>query len=126
MTEPRTTVISNDLISTSNQDRLEHSCVSAAARVATGADLEEEPASTLGFVDPHFDQARRRDVAPLVADVVRLAQARRQRTVVLAQLRDHVGWLDIVGIVVSDALYPADVSDRLDRGAADFPDTLRD
>src|SRR5262245_14871797 len=108
MTEHRMTVISNDLISTSNQGRLEHSCVSAAARVATGAGLEQEPASTLGFVDPHFDQARRCDVAPLLADVVHLAQARRQRSVVLAQFRDHVGWLDIVGVVVSDALYPAD------------------
>ena len=65
-------------------------CASMAAGVAAAARFEQKPASPLRFVDPHLDQAGRRDVTTLLADVVRLAQPRRQRLVVLAELPEHV------------------------------------
>jgi hypothetical protein len=61
----------------------------------------------------------------VVADVVRLAQPRREALVVLAQLREHVERIDVVGVVVRDALGAGDVADRAQRRAADLADALR-
>ena len=44
--------------------------------------LEQKPRPALGFVDPHFNQARSGDITMLVTDVVRLAQTRCHRFVV--------------------------------------------
>ena len=97
-----------------------------AGGIAATAGLEQEPGAPLGFVDPDLDQARGGDVAVLVADVVRLAQARRERLVVLAQLGEHVLRLDVVGVVVDTRCSPGDVADRAERGAADLADALGD
>src|SRR5262245_41101534 len=88
--------------------------------------LKQEPGSPLGFIDPDFDEAGGGDVAMLVADVVGLAQPRRQHLVVLAQLGEHVLRIDVVGVVVQDALEVADLADRFDRGTADLADALGD
>ena len=45
--------------------------------------LEKEPSSSLGFIDPNFDQTCRGDVAVFLTHVVGLAQARSQGFVVL-------------------------------------------
>jgi hypothetical protein len=74
---------------------------------AGAARLEQEPDAPLGFVDPHFQQARRRDVAVLVADAVRFAHAVRQARVVLAQLGEHVERRHVLGVVVEHALQRA-------------------
>src|SRR5690348_4259759 len=80
-------------------------------RTAAGG-LEQEPGPPLCFVDPHFDEARGRDVAVVVAHVMDLAQRRRQAPVVVAQLGQHVLRVDIVGVVVENALAPRNVADR--------------
>src|SRR5262245_28914790 len=98
--------------------------MSAGQLALTG--FEEEPGSPLGLVDPDFDEARGRDVAVLVANIVNLAQTGCERLVVIAQFSQHVQGLDILGIVVLDALKPADVANRLDRGPADLADSLGD
>ena len=45
--------------------------------------LEKEPGSSLGFIDPNFDQTRRGDVAVFLTHVVGLAETRGQGFVVL-------------------------------------------
>ena len=55
------------------------------ARHLALAGLEQEPSSSLGFVDPDFDQARGGDIAVFVADVVCLPQPSHQVLVVLAE-----------------------------------------
>ena len=48
---------------------------SMPGRVTRPARLEQEPRPPLGLVNPDFDQARRGDVAVLIAQVVRFAEA---------------------------------------------------
>ena len=88
------------------------------------ARLVEEPRPLLGLVDPLLDQAGRRDVAALLADAVRLAKARREPAVVLAQFGEHVVRIDEVRVVVLDALQTRNLADRLDRRPADLADPL--
>lgn len=68
------------------------------------AGVAQEPCPPLGFIDSDVDEAGSRDVAVLIADVVSLAEARRQRLIVLAQLGQHVLRLDVLSIIVGDAL----------------------
>ena len=42
------------------------------------------------------------------------------------QLSQHVERIDIVGVVVGDALQPGDIADRMDRGAAHLAHALGD
>jgi hypothetical protein len=57
---------------------------------------------------------------------MRLAHARDQRLVVGAQLGQHVERIDIVGVVVGDALEPRDVTGRVQRRAANLAHPLGD
>jgi hypothetical protein len=52
---------------------------------------------------------------------VRLAHSRRQLLVVVTQLGQHVQRSNVVGIVVQDALQAADLANRAQRRAPDFP-----
>ena len=61
-----------------------------------------------------------------VADVVRLAQTRCERFVVVRQLGEHVQWLDVFSIVIEHALRSRDLSDRMQRKSADFANAFRD
>ena len=72
------------------------------------------------------EQACARDIAVLVAKVMRLAQARHQLSVVVAQLGEHIQGRDEIGVVVHDALQAADVADRAQRRAADLANALGD
>src|SRR4030095_10930412 len=88
--------------------------------------FEQEPGAAFGFVDPDFDQARGRDIAMLVANVVRLAQTRGQSLVVLRQFSKHIQGLDILGVVIEHALGPRDLSARSQRDSARLAHALRD
>src|ERR1700727_1076018 len=79
------------------------------SRAAAGR-FKQEPSPALGHVDPNLEQAGGRDVAVFVAHVMDLAQARRQALVVVAQLRQHVLWIVIVGVLVEQALARGDVA----------------
>src|SRR5580658_8388312 len=68
--------------------------------------LEQEPGPPLGLVDPVLEQARGRDVAIFVADIVYLAHDRGQALVVVAKFGEHVLRIDIVSVVVENALPP--------------------
>src|ERR1700722_7574978 len=94
-------------------------------RAAAGR-FKQEPSPALGLVNPNFEQAGGRDVAVFVAHVVDLAQARRQALVVVAQLRKHVLWIDIVSVIVEKGLTPGDVSDRAQTRPADLSRTFGD
>src|SRR5579871_2774942 len=77
---------------------------SMTRRVPAPARFEQEPGSPLGLVDPVLDQAGGRDVSMLIAHIVHLAQSGGERLVVLAQLGEHVERIDILGIVIRNAL----------------------
>jgi hypothetical protein len=79
------------------------------ARIAAAARFVQKPDAALGLVDPDLDQARRRDVAFLLAEVVGLPHAGDQRLVVRVQLSQHVERVYIVRVVVGDALQPSDI-----------------
>ena len=46
--------------------------------------FEQEPRTSFRFIDPNFDQTRSSDVTMLIADVVRFAEPRGQRPVVVS------------------------------------------
>src|SRR6266478_9069764 len=88
--------------------------------------LEQEPDAPLGLVDPILYQAGGCHVVVLVANRVRLAQARDQLLVVVAQLGEHVQRRDEIGVIVQHALQAADVANRAQRSAADLAHALGD
>jgi hypothetical protein len=88
--------------------------------------LEKKPGSSLGFIDPNFDQARRGKVTMLVAHVMCFAKVCGQRFVVVGQLGDHVQGLDIFRIVIEHALIAGNVTDRSQRKSANLADSLCD
>src|ERR1700730_2383001 len=88
--------------------------------------LGQKPSATLGFIDPNFDQTRCGNVTMLVAHVVRLAQTRGQRFIVVGQLGDHVRWIDILCVVIEDALKTRDMTDRLDRKSSNRSNPFSD
>jgi hypothetical protein len=75
------------------------------------SDLEEGPHSTVGFVDPILDQARRGNITVLTAQTVHSAQAHSELDIVLAQLGQHGMRRQVVRIVVLHALQSGDMSD---------------
>src|SRR5258708_15806890 len=83
-----------------------------AGRVASAARLEQVPDPLFRLVDPDFEQARRGDVASLVAHAVRPAHVRCQTLVVLTQLGEHVERTHVFGVVVENALQLPDLADR--------------
>src|SRR5262249_58003983 len=85
---------------------------SSARRLAVPACLEQEPDAPFRLVDPVLQQARGRDIAMLLAQIVRLAHVRRQPQVVLAQLGEHVQGRDVIRLVVEQALQAGGLADR--------------
>ena len=61
-----------------------------------------------------------------VADVVRLAHGGNEALVIVAQLRQHIVRIDIGRVVVGDTLVASNVTDRTQRGSADFPHPFGD
>src|SRR5580698_9756342 len=96
--------------------RLRIGLSTSASRGSVPGRLEEKPRPPFGLVDPHLEQAGRRDIAVPLAGMVGFAHARDQAFVVLAELGEHVLRLDVVGVVVIDALLAGDVADGSDRG----------
>src|ERR1700704_2960392 len=99
---------------------------STFAGTALASSLVQKPGTSLGLVDPDFDQAGGGNVAMFFADVVRFAQTGGEFLVVLAHFGEHVLRLDIVDIVVLHALYAADMPDGLKRGSTDLAYPLGD
>src|SRR6476661_2690611 len=88
--------------------------------------FEEKPRSAFRFVDPNFDETCRCDVTMFVTHVVRFAQTRGERFVVVRQLGEHVQWLDVFGIIIEHALSPRDLSDGMQCESADLANAFRD
>lgn len=82
----------------------------APPRVRATTCLEEKPSPPRCLVDPLLNQARAGDVTLLIAKVVGLAQSRREGFIVLAKFCKHIERLDIIGVVISDALFATDVA----------------
>jgi hypothetical protein len=61
-----------------------------------------------------------------VAHVVRFAQPRCERFVVVRQLGEHVQWLDVFSIVIEHSLSTRDLSDRMQGEAPDLANAFRD
>ena len=71
-----------------------------------------------------LEQARGRHVVVLVAGGVQAAHGGDALAVVLGELGQHVLRVDVVGVVVGDALLAGDLADRVQRGAADLAGAL--
>lgn len=61
-----------------------------ATRSPFPAGLKQEPGAPFRLIDPRLDEARRRDVAMLVTDVVGLPEASGEILVVFAKFGQHV------------------------------------
>jgi hypothetical protein len=90
------------------------------------AGLEQEPGTTLAFVDPVFDQARGANIAMLVAYAMGLAQARGKRLSVFPQFSEDVQRLDVLRIIVQPVLHSRDMTDRFECRPADLSNTFCD
>src|SRR5436853_7567417 len=97
-----------------------------AESVPLACSLEKEPGSSLGFVDPNFDQTRGRNVSMFVANVVRLAQARSQCLIVVCQLSKHVRRLDVFRIIVGDPLITRNLTNRVQSNTTNLSNSLCD
>lgn len=73
--------------------------------------LEEEPGPPLRLIHPRFEQTCAGHIIMLVAQPMRLAHTRRELFVIIAQLRQHIEWRDIVSVIVQNTLQTADVAD---------------
>ena len=62
----------------------------------------------------------------VVTHIVRFAQPRGKRLVVVRQLGEHVQWLDVFGIVIEHTLSARDLSDRMQRESSDLANAFRD
>jgi hypothetical protein len=82
--------------------------------------LEQEPSTALGLVDPNFKQACGGNVAVFAAQIVRLTHARHQLLIVVTQFGEHVQRRHEIRIVVLNPLQTTNVTDRTQRGAANF------
>src|SRR5215212_9751743 len=71
--------------------------------------FEQEPRTTLGFIDPYFDETCCCYVTMFIAHVVRFAQTGGERLAVIQQLGKHVEWLDVFGIIVQHTLSTRDL-----------------
>jgi hypothetical protein len=86
--------------------------------------LKQEPDPALSLIDKIFEQARRRDVALLIADFVGEALIHRERFVVFHELTEHVDRIDVGRIVLGDPREAHDLADGADRHRAELPDSL--
>jgi hypothetical protein len=83
-----------------------------AGAVPASRGLIQEPRTPLGLVYPVLDQTGTRNIAVLIAQVVRRTQAFRQRQIVLAQFGKHIKWIDVRCVVVAYSLCASDVPNR--------------
>jgi hypothetical protein len=97
-----------------------------AAAIRAPARLEQEPDALLSLVDPLLALRTCTDVLLLIAQAVILPHAGDECLMVLPNLGQHVASIDIVRVVVGDALQPRDVADRVQRRAANLADALGD
>src|SRR5439155_10367922 len=74
----------------------------------------QEPCPFLGFVDPVLQQACGGHVPCLVTQRMRLAHGTRQGFVIVSVFGQHVERLDVVGVVVRDALRTRNLPDGAD------------
>src|SRR5205085_10218477 len=74
--------------------------------------LKQKPRTALCLVDPDFQKTRRRNVAMLIAKVMRLAHARGELFIVVAQFGKHIHRADEIRLVVLYALQAANLADR--------------
>ena len=105
--------------------RLIGNCSIGGVRRRAGG-FEEEPGAAFGLVDPLLDQAGGADVVVLAAGGVDAAQLAHQLAVVVGELGQHVLRVDVVGVVVGDALAAGDVADRPERHAAELAGAFGD
>ncbi len=74
--------------------------------------FEQEPDAALALIDPVFEEACGSDVAGIIADGMGGEHAQDQSFFVFAQFTQHVGRINIVGVIVRDALQTGDVADE--------------
>src|SRR5579872_5639567 len=99
-----------------------------SARTALGCSsgFEEEPDALFRFVYPVLQQTCGRYVVRFAAEVVNFAHLGKNRPVVFAQFGEHIERIDILRIVIAEALQAANVADRSNRSATDFAHALGD
>lgn len=95
-------------------------------RRAGAGGFEEEPGPPLGLVDPGFNQARGADIVVFLAEAVNFSQSGGEASIILAQFRQHIERLHVVGVVVEDPLRAGDVADGTDRRGSEFADPFGD
>src|SRR6266480_5153957 len=83
--------------------------------VSLACGFEQEPRTALGFIDPNFDETCRCYVTIFVTHVVRFAETRGERLVVIQQLGKHVQWFDVFSIIIQHSLSTRDLSYRMKR-----------
>jgi hypothetical protein len=88
--------------------------------------FKQEPYAALGFVDPIFEHARRRDIAMLITEIVNLAHFVGELQIIIAKLGQHVVRRYELSVVVQDALLAVDLANRTDRRATDLARAFSD
>ena len=86
--------------------------------------FKKEPHPLFGLIDPVFQQARGRDVAMLVAEIVNLAHGADQLQIIVSQFGQHVVGRDVLRIIVQDSRLAADLADRSEGHATDLAHAL--
>src|SRR5258706_1823160 len=77
---------------------------SVSRAFACAGRFEQKPDAPFGLVDPDLKQTRCRHIAVLIAKAVCFTHMRCEVLVVVTQLRQHVEWRDVIGVVVQNSL----------------------
>ena len=93
---------------------------------ATPRDFKEKPDAAFCLIDPILQQARGCDIILFVAQVMHLAHTGKHSPVVFAQFGEHVRPIDILRVVIAEALQAANVPNGVNRNAANLAYALGD
>src|ERR1700761_1596016 len=97
--------------------------VTTSCLLDTGG-FEEEPCTALCLVDPILKQARRSDIASVVAKCVCRTHTQDHCLVVFPKFCQHVLSCHKISIIVDDSLHAGDVSNRTKCRSAYLSNTL--
>ncbi len=96
------------------------------AEISAPSCFEEEPNTTLGLIDPVLKETRSGNVACIVAKTVHCAHAQNQSLIILSKFTQHIGRVNIIRVIVRDALETSNVSDGTYRRSTDLPYAFSD
>jgi len=75
----------------------------------------------LSLIDPVLEETGSGNIACVIAKAVYGEHSHDQSLIILPKLTQHIGRVNVIGVIIWDSLESCDVSDRPDRRSTDLP-----